>query len=299
MSFAMEEVLPEMMESFKGMADPETIKATIIWTMTLYAVMWTLPEPFSKGLAAVLTASFICYVGVDTFWTLITGWRRLVELADRATSFSELREAGRTYGKVMGKNAARAFALLLSAAIGQTASSFAAKVPTLPGSVQASELGAVQAGIRLTQVAQVEEVTVSTEAVTIALAPNAVASVAEGLSGAASSPVDAEGPEHHIATDKWPDATRGGGPWTPKFQQIFDRAEMSLNDPANRVRINGHRGPHPQAYHEEVYERLDRATSTCRTLQQCQQALTAELRRLAREISTPGSRLNKLVTRTE
>ncbi|MFL5348261.1 MAG: AHH domain-containing protein [Hyalangium sp.] len=58
-------------------------------------------------------------------------------------------------------------------------------------------------------------------------------------------------------------------------------------------------GPHPQAYHEEVYERLDRATSTCRTLQQCQQALTAELQRLAREISTQGSRLNKLVTRTE
>jgi hypothetical protein len=135
MSFAIDAVLPEMMEAFKDMADPETIKASILWTMTLYAAMWLAPEPvFSKGLATVVTASFICYIGVDTFWTLIQGWRRLVERANLVTSFSELREAGKTYGKVMGKNAARAFALLLTAAIGQTASSFSAKVSTLLGS---------------------------------------------------------------------------------------------------------------------------------------------------------------------
>ncbi|MDY7233004.1 hypothetical protein [Hyalangium rubrum] len=77
-----------MMEAFKDMADPEAIKASILWTMTIYAAMWLAPEPvFSKGLATVVTASFICYVGVDTFWTLIQGWRRMVEVADLATSF--------------------------------------------------------------------------------------------------------------------------------------------------------------------------------------------------------------------
>jgi hypothetical protein len=84
-----------MMETFKDMADPEAIKASILWTMTIYAAMWLAPEPvFSKGLATVVTASFICYVGMDTFWTLIQGWRRLVETADLATSFLEIREAG-------------------------------------------------------------------------------------------------------------------------------------------------------------------------------------------------------------
>ncbi len=39
MSFAIEEVLPEMMAAFKDMADPEAIKASILWTMTLYAAM--------------------------------------------------------------------------------------------------------------------------------------------------------------------------------------------------------------------------------------------------------------------
>ena len=40
-----------------------------------------MPEPFSKGVAAVMTASLIAYVGVDTFWSLIVGFKRLVEEA--------------------------------------------------------------------------------------------------------------------------------------------------------------------------------------------------------------------------
>jgi hypothetical protein len=298
MSFALEEVIPEMMDAFKGMADPEAIKASILWTMTLYAAMWMAPDPvFSKGLATVVTASFICYVGVDTFWTLIQGWRRLVEVADLATSLSELREAGKKYGKVMGKNAARAFALLLTAAIGQTATSFSAKMPTLPGAARASAVGAGQTGIQLTQVAQVEAVAVTADAVTIVLASNAVASTAaQSVLGAASSPVDAEGPEHHIATDKWDKATHGNGPWTPRFRELFARAGMSLNDPANKVRVRGHKGPHPEEYHQEIFDRLSEAMQGCRNVQQCGEALTGALQRLGRLISTPGTKLNRLVT---
>jgi hypothetical protein len=300
MSFAIEEIVPEMTQSFKDMADPEAIKASLYWTMTIYAAMWLAPEPvFSKGLATVITASFVCYIGVDTFWTLIQGWRRLVDELDHATSFEAIREAGKKYGKVMGKNAARAFALLLTAAIGQTAASFAAKVPTLPGSAQASAAGAAQAGIRLTEVAQVEAVVVTANAVTITLAPNAVASTAEGLRGAASRPVDAEGPEHHIATDKWTEASHSGGPWTPKFQRIFDRAGMSLNDPANKVHVKGHQGPHPQEYHERIHKRLEEAAKGCNSIEQCRKALTEELQRLAKQISTEGTELNKLVTRRQ
>ena len=298
MSFAIEEIVPEMMQSFKDMADPEAIKASLYWTMAIYAAMWLAPEPvFSKGLATVVTASFVCYIGVDTFWTLIQGFRRMVEELDHATSFAAIREAGRKYGKVMGKNAARAFALLLTAAIGQTAASFSAKVPTLPGSAQASAAGAARVGIRLTEVAQVQAVTVTADAITIALAPNAVAATAQSVDGAAARPVDVEGPEHHIATDKWTEATHSGGPWTPRFQDIFDRAGMSLNDPANIVRIRGHKGPHPQEYHEEVYDRLNAATLECRSIQQCREALVAELRALADEIATEGSKLNMLITK--
>jgi hypothetical protein len=223
----------------------------------------------------------------------------LVEAADDDTTFEQVIAAGERYSKVMGRNAARAFALLLTAAIGQTASSFSAKVPMLPGSAQASVVGASQAGIRLVQVGQVEGVVVTAEAVTIALAPNAVAATAQSVGGAAAGPVDAEGHEHHIATNKWTESTHSGGPWTPKFQKIFDQAGMSLNDPANIVRIRGHKGSHPQEYHQEVYRQLREAVQGCRSINQCKEALKAALTELADEMAMEGSKLNKLVTRTE
>jgi hypothetical protein len=73
---------------------------------------------------------------------------------------------------------------------------------------------------------------------------------------------------------------------------------MSMDDPANIVRVKGHKGPHPKQYHQAIFQRLSEATEECGTLQQCREALTAELRKLGREISTEGTRLNKLVTGT-
>ncbi|WP_368668597.1 MULTISPECIES: AHH domain-containing protein [unclassified Myxococcus] len=298
MAMAQGVVLEEMLDAFKGMADPHAALSAALWTLTLYLVLWSVPEPVSKGLAAVMTATAIAYLGVDTFWTLVLGFKRLVEEADRATTFDELRDAGDRYGKVMGQNAARAFVLLATVAVGNTAAGFANKVPTLPGSAQAAALAGGRAGIRLAAVGEVGAVAVSGEAVTVALAPAAVAMTAQAMGGAAAAPVDAEGHNHHIATDKWWKSTNNAGPWSPQFQKIFDKAGMSLNEPANIVRIKGHKGPHPQEYHEAVFQRLSDATEGCRTLQKCREALTAELRDLAGEIATPGSDLNRLVTGT-
>jgi hypothetical protein len=291
-------VLEEMLDAFKSMADPHAALSAALWTMTLYMVLWSVPEPVSKGLAAVMTATAIVYLGVDTFWTLIAGFKRLVEEADRATTFDELRDAGERYGNVMGQNAARAFVLLATVAVGNTAARFASKVPTLPGSAQAAALAGGRAGIRLAAVGEVGAVAVSGDSVTVALAPNAIAMTARALGGTAAAPVDTEGHDHHIATNKWWKSTKDAGPWSPQFQEIFDKAGMSLDDSANIVRVKGHKGPHPSDYHKEVFRRLTDATEGCRTMQQCREALTAELRDLAGEVATQGSDLNRLVTGT-
>nr|WP_323379160.1 AHH domain-containing protein [Pyxidicoccus xibeiensis] len=298
MALAQGVVREEMLDAFRDMADPHAALSAVLWTMTLYLVLWSVPEPVSKGLAAVMTATAIVYLGVDTFWSLIAGFKRLVEAADRATTFDDLRDAGERYGKVMGQNAARAFALLATVAVGNTAVGFAGKVPTLPGSAQAAVLAGDRAGIRLAAVGDVGAVAVSGEAVTVALAPNAIAMTARAMGGAAAAPVDAEGHDHHIATNKWWKSTHNDGPWSPEFQKIFDKAGMSLDDPANIVRVKGHKGPHPLEYHERIFERLTNATRGCRTMQQCREALTTELRKLGQEIATPGTKFNRLVTGT-
>jgi hypothetical protein len=298
MAMAQGVVLEEMLDAFKDMADPHAALSAALWTMTLYLILWTVPEPVSKGLAAVMTATVIAYVGVDTFWALIAGFKQLVDAADRATTFDELRDAGERYGKVMGRNAARAFALLGTVAVGNTAAGFANKVPTLPGSAQAAAMAGDRAGIRLAAVGEVGAVAVTGEAVTVSLAPNAVAMTARAMGGAASGPVEAEGHDHHIATNKWWKSANNEGPWSPRFQEIFDRAGMSLDDPANIVHVKAHKGPHPLAYHQRIFRRLDAATRTCRTMEQCREALTVELNALAQDIAAPGTPLNKLVTGT-
>jgi hypothetical protein len=185
MALAKSAVLDEMLEAFKDMADPHAMVAAVLWTWTTYMILVSIPDvTVSKGLAAVMTATIISYVGVDTFWGLVVGFKRLMDEADRATTFNELREAGERYGKVMGRNAARAFAMLAMAAIGNTAPGLAAKVPKLPGSMQAAVQAETQVGIRLAAVGEVQTVAVSAETVTIALASGAVAMTAQAMSGA-------------------------------------------------------------------------------------------------------------------
>jgi hypothetical protein len=108
-----------------------------------------------------------------------------------------------------------------------------------------------------------------------------------------------DGPIHHIATVRNNDSSVRGGPWTPKLKEFFDKAGMSMEDPANTVPIPGHKGPHPEQYHTEVFRRLGKAVKHCETTEQCRAALIRELKRLATELKEAGSTLNKLVTRTE
>jgi len=169
-------VLDEMLEAFNDMADPHAMVAAVLWTWTTYMILVSIPDvTISKGLAAVMTVTLISYVGVDTFWGFVVGFKRLMGEADRATTFNELREAGERYGKVMGRNAARAFAMLAMVAIGNTVPGLAAQVPKLPGAMHAVAQAESQVGIRLVAVGEVETVAVSAGTVTIALAPNAVA----------------------------------------------------------------------------------------------------------------------------
>jgi len=73
---------------------------------------------------------------------------------------------------------------------------------------------------------------------------------------------------------------------------------MSLNDPANQVRVRGHQGPHPEEYHREVFKQLNDAVEDCSSIKQCREALTHALKGLAGELAAEGTRLNRLVTRS-
>ncbi|TQF09688.1 hypothetical protein FJV41_43310 [Myxococcus llanfairpwllgwyngyllgogerychwyrndrobwllllantysiliogogogochensis] len=286
LAIAMDSVWEETSEALEGMTDPQAVVAGIAASATMYLLLWSLPEPVSKGVAATLTALLIAYLGVDTVWSMLDGWLTLVRQVDRATSFEQLHGAGEAYGEVLGENAARVFVMLATVAIGNTAG-LAAKSVGLPGSAQAAMAVESQAGFQYAAVGSVSSVALTAEGFTIALAPNAVAMASRG----------GRSERHHIATNKNDVSAARGGPWTPRFRELFTRAGMKLKDPENVVEVVGHKGPHPQRYHEYVYRRLRSALGECRKVEECRKALTSELRKLASEAQTPGTKIHGFLTR--
>ena len=132
---------------------------------------------------------------------------------------------------------------------------------------------------------------------TEASAAKAAVKTARTTGGCREDNSKGDAPEHHIATNKNGTAEVRGGPWTPQFETLFEKAGMSLNDPFNKVFLIDHKGPHPEEYHKEVLRRLRRALATCETQAGCRARLTDALDELASEICKPGSDLNKLLTK--
>lgn len=270
-----------------------TLSLTIIGYMALVSA----PEPVSKGVAAALAVLMWGYLGWELF-DLVRAYFKLWEEAAEASTFAELREAGDRFGKVIGPNSVRILLLLGTAAVGETAA-LVSKAPKLPGFAKAAGALESHAGISdvLTAVQQADKVKVAVAEGTfsVVLPANAVSMAARG-SPARADPPKKKPDVHHIATVENTIATVRGGPWTQKLKPFFDKAGMSMKDPANTVPLPGHKGPHPEEYHQVVFDHLKKATAKCPNQQECAVALRQALRELAEEITTKGSRLNKLLT---
>jgi hypothetical protein len=162
LAFAFEGVLEEMRQSLKYMVSPQAVLAMVASAAMLYFTLWLLPEPVTKGVAALISVGLLAWLGAQTLWELIEGWGRLVHEADRATTFEELRQAGRRYSKVMGENTARVVFLVVTAAVGGGAAKFSQRLPLLPGYGRAAAQAEAQ-GVKLAAAGEVEAVAAPAE----------------------------------------------------------------------------------------------------------------------------------------
>ncbi|HLL00237.1 MAG TPA: Tox-REase-5 domain-containing protein [Myxococcaceae bacterium] len=198
-----------MKEELAQLVSPQAVVATVVGGLTMYAILLALPEPVSKGVAALMTLGAMAYLGWDTVWRLIDGWLVLMKEVDQATTFEGLAAAGEKFGQTMGEKAARAFVMLGTVALGNTASGMATTLPKLPGAGQAAVVAEAQLNLRWTApaLAQVESVALGAEGVTLALAPNAVAMAARGGSdakaGAKAAPPSSGGPGKWVQVDEY------------------------------------------------------------------------------------------------
>jgi len=162
LGFAFGSVLEETKQSLKHMVSPQAVLGLLVGTVTLYFMLWLVPEPLTKGVAALISIGLLAWLGAQTVWELMDGWARLVHEADRATSFEELEQAGRRFSKVMGENTARVVVLVVTAAVGGGAAKFSQRLPQLPGYSRAAAQAEAQ-GVRLTAAGEVAEVAASAE----------------------------------------------------------------------------------------------------------------------------------------
>ncbi|HVG63203.1 MAG TPA: hypothetical protein VNA24_31860 [Hyalangium sp.] len=227
--------VPERSGWYRYESKNHRLTVTVVAGMTMYAILLALPEPVTKGLAALLTLGAGAYLGWDTVWRLIDGWLVLMKEVDRATTFDELYAAGEKFGEVMGEKAARAFVMLATAAMGNSAAGMAAKMPTLPGAGQAAVVAEAQMNLRWTApaLAQVESVAITAEGVTIALAPHAVAMAARnssgGKAGAMAAPPSAGGPGDWVkAGESMPEQAR-------RYQAQVTRAPKAMSTASSWV----------------------------------------------------------------
>ncbi|MET0403602.1 MAG: AHH domain-containing protein [Cystobacter sp.] len=283
----------------RSMFSTTQLWTTLSLTLMGYMALVSAPEPVSKGVAAALALLMWGYLGWELF-DLVRAWFTLREEAAEASTFAELREAGDRFGEVIGPNSVRILLLLGTAAVGETAA-LVSKAPKLPGFAKAAGSLESHAGIRdvLTAVREADKVKVAVAEGTFSVVlPANVLSMAapRGAPARAAPPARKKPDVHHIATVENTIATVRGGPWTQKLKPFFDKAGMSMKDPANTVPLAGHKGPHPEDYHQAVYRHLGKAMARCPNQQECAVSLRQALRELAAEITTKGSRLNKLLT---
>ena len=185
LSFAWDGVWEGVQDAVKEVVNPLALKAMITSAMAAYMLLVVAPEPLTKLVAIALTTYVIAYTGLDAFANLVKGWQRLSADSERAVSLRELEDAGHHFGTVMGANGARVLILALTAALGGGAANMASKGPMLPGFARAALATETNAGFRLSaaMAGGVRSISIAEGAMTVGLAPNAVAMVARGTSG--------------------------------------------------------------------------------------------------------------------
>jgi hypothetical protein len=267
---------------------------SVALSVGVYFAAWLAPEPlFTKAFVVALTLRLSLLVGAVELTHLAQACLRLYQEAEAARTVEELEVAAERFGKAMGGTALRALMLVASMGMSKT-------LPQVPEGGLRALLNAPRYALPgggpslegATAVTMVADGTVI------------VAGVAAGTSASAVGSACADGSEkkeghhwHHLATNKNETSSVSGGPWTPRFEELFELAGMSLEASENLVYLEGHKGPHPTAYHQAVYKRLNEALDGCAPIYQCKRKLVEALRNLADQACTPGSRLHQLLTK--
>jgi hypothetical protein len=183
LALAFGSVLDETRDALKAeLFSVQALVSMVVWTVALYCMMWVVPEPTTKAIAAGMTLLLVGYLGLKTVYGLMDGWARMADTAHHATTFEELRAAGAEFGEVLGEDAARAMILAVATLSGHTLGQVVARVKSLPRFNLAGAQFEVQGGAAVMGRLEATEAALATEGA-LAKAVAAVETVATSPRG--------------------------------------------------------------------------------------------------------------------
>jgi len=248
---AFESLWPGVEAVVKTSVDPAQLRIAVFTSLSLYLGLLLLPEPTSKLVAVSMTGVLLAYLGAETLFNLVEGYRQLKADAHRARSFGELRAAGERYGRIMGERVGQVLIMAATAAVGW-GSHLTMKGPGLPGFGRAAQLLKTETGLNLSKVvSEVSSVMVAQTSITVALAPTASYMASQGMAGGLGSRPMTEQPSiNRLAqVEEWrkPKFTESGhvlpykgtrNPPDPIFNLGRNRAGKTLTNGKDIIRFD-------------------------------------------------------------
>jgi hypothetical protein len=244
LTLALGSVWEGSVDVWSGIVDPVALRSMVMSALAGYLAMLAFPNPVTQAAAVSFSCFMVAYLGVDTVWSLLQGWRQLQLETQHARTFAEVREAGERFGRVMGAQVGRLLVMLATAALGST-TNLLMKGPGLPGYAQASTMARTQVGLELAAVGQVRQVLVGQGRFTLTLAPGALTMASQGTDGGGDS-----SSKYRLPTiESWrkPRFTEDGkihpykgtrNPPKPITNLGRNRAGQTITDGQNKVRFD-------------------------------------------------------------
>ncbi|HZI04005.1 MAG TPA: AHH domain-containing protein, partial [Archangium sp.] len=281
-------------EAARELFSSRVFLSSVALSVLVYFTAWLAPEPlFTKAFVATWTLRLALAVGAWELGQFARACVRLYQEAEAARTVEELEAVAERFGKAVGGTGLRVLMLVASMGV-------ARGLPEVPqgglGALLRAPRFALPGGLSMGGVQTVQMVADGTIIVTGVAAGTAASAVGRACTDGSESQDGYHW--HHLATNKNDISERFGGPWTPRFEQLFELAGMRLDAAENLVYLKGHKGPHPEAYHEAVFEKLNSELRDCGTVSRCRGTLLQALGKLAEDVCTPGSRLHRLVTKS-
>jgi hypothetical protein len=241
---------------------PQLFYTVIATGLITWAVLAANPEPVFTKAAAIISAIFLIYLGVETFLEVVDASRELKRATDRAITPEELNQAGQRFANRVGPEVTRVAVLAVMVVVshGMTggAAWLASRLSMLPGFTEAAALGASQLSINLANVGQVSAVAVVGRTLVISLPATAVAMMAQGQ-GEGQMAASVSGQLHHVISKRISRALEEHGTLRGHYTERDPRFVTRATDKASH---NGYQKWHRDVDDEVInwLERTGKAT---------------------------------------